>query len=824
MNRDIKEIFNSVQADATEFASALRLCCAKIYAELPQNYEENTASERTFTFLEPQLAKGVDTLCESLAHPTLVLATTGTTSSGKSTLVNLLCGAEIMPVAVQEMSAGVVTIEYSDQQAIKIDQTVGATWECGIWRNVSSEEIYSRLDKVMKSYLESKIDGDSVVACPQSTVYYPFRLVAEPGLLDLPEGTTVKIMDLPGLAHVGDEGNAEVIRKSREALCLVTYNSSETDKEKVSSLLQEIVDQVKELGGSPGRMLFILNRIDVFRDDRDWPKSETAFVERTDQEIRRKLKENLSEYSDAIDRVRIVKLSSLPALLSLLIMSEKNEEKVAATNKLDKRFNFLIPEEIQDDLPRRADKWSKHERKRVSEAVLLEANANQFHQHLKQHIQDEYPQLIIPQIVKKFKDTSANPLVEWSSQTTSAVVNSSEESYRSESERIQTVREQLSQSLFEKNKILKDSFNEIRNVVENVSEGTFEKPGLAEGVKEGFQDPFLKIENIVTERLVKEEQFSEISNRFVPLYDWSRAVSLVVDNVISATLDSIQDGTPLENGVFEMTSSNNVSLLRGRIEDLRDENFSIYSGKRFVAKDSQRKNQLQKLNRRLNNLSAVLKIVMDDIVEKTLDRETGRIKDTLECLFSFHLGSLEKGARVIAPDLGISFPQTELVAVEFDTKPSFSFESGFPIIEEKYDQQVSEFSGTKRVWWTVWLWEKNIYESKSEERTSDNAKIPSFDDLERGWTLQKNKGQLDVVRQVSNWWVDQLDQFSGELTKFQDKLLDRYQERLDQAHSEMKTEYEKRMEVWQPLKEEAELIAARAEPMGKAWMKDERLS
>ena len=329
MNRDIKEIFSSVQDEAMEFASELKICCAKVYAELPQNYEADTAPERTYTFLEQQLANGLDTLRESLAHPTLILATTGTTSSGKSTLVNLLCGAEIMPVAVQEMSAGVVTIEYSDRQAIKIDETAGATWECGTWNDVSSEEIYSRLDKVMKLYLKSKIDSNSAVACPQSTVYYPFRLVAEPGLLDLPEGTTVKIMDLPGLAHVGDEGNAEVIRKSREALCLVTYNSSETDKEKVNSLLQEIVDQVKELGGSPGRMLFILNRIDVFRDDRDWPKSETAFFERTDAEIRRKLKENLSEYSDAIDKVRILKLSSLPALLSLLMVSGKDEGKVA---------------------------------------------------------------------------------------------------------------------------------------------------------------------------------------------------------------------------------------------------------------------------------------------------------------------------------------------------------------------------------------------------------------------------------------------------------------------------------------------------------------
>ena len=68
-----------------------------------------------------------------------------------------------------------------------------------------------------------------------------------------------------------------------------------------------------------------------------------------------------------------------------------------------------------------------------------------------------------------------------------------------------------------------------------------------------------------------------------------------------------------------MAVPNNVSLLKGRIEDLREEDFSAYSGQTFVAKNDWSKKQLQRLNRRLNELSDVLKIVMDDIVEKTLD-------------------------------------------------------------------------------------------------------------------------------------------------------------------------------------------------------------
>ena len=66
-----------------------------------------------------------------MRHPTLILATTGTTSSGKSNLVNFLCGADIVPTAVSEMSAGAVTIEYSQEKTLIIEETPGALWECG---------------------------------------------------------------------------------------------------------------------------------------------------------------------------------------------------------------------------------------------------------------------------------------------------------------------------------------------------------------------------------------------------------------------------------------------------------------------------------------------------------------------------------------------------------------------------------------------------------------------------------------------------------------------------------------------------------------------
>ena len=814
MADDIKAIFAGVKEEAKDFSTALWQCCEKIYSELPQDYEADIDPELQLAFLTDKLNQAVSTLCDGLDNPTLILATTGTTSSGKSSLVNLLCGAELMPRAVLERSAGVVTVEYSEQRAVKIEETGGATWECGTWHNVSNEDIYDRLNGVMKAYLKHKAAGDSHVACPQSTVYYPFRLVAEPSLLDLPEGTTVKIMDLPGLAHVGDEGNAEVIRRSKEALCLVTYNSAETDEVKVASLLKEVVEQVKELGGSPARMLFILNRIDVFRDGKkDWPEDEKMFFDKTSQDIRSKLKESLGEYNQEIDNAKIIKLSSLPALLALKIIDGSDAEKNEAADALDSHFNFLIPEDVLDDLPRNVRKWTNHDQKRISEVVWKEANAEAFHQHLKQHILNEYPNLILPQVISKFKDSAASELVRWAAQTTSAVINSSEEKYKLECDRVEDIRSRLKKSVQDKAEALKAPFREIEKMLHCFLNG---KRDI---------DPMTALDEKI--RKLKDNSCfgKQIAERLIPLYDWDRELSKAVGEVTTPILDALQDGESVSlsnNKAFEYATTSDVSLLEELIRDLAKEGYSGYAGKKFEARTPVEKEKLRTFNQKLNNLSYVLKSIINDVAEKVIDREMVRVKDAIKNLFVFHLESIQQEATSISPDLAISFPQTKLTEVSFKAEPKFLFESGFPpITEETYTENVTKKTGTKRVWL---FFKKDVYTNMAEKRSSDNANIPSSNDLGRGWNLQKQRGEVDVFKVISFWWLEQFDQFYWDVEKFQADVIDEYKTRLDRAYQDNRVDYESQMEIWQPLKEEGDLIAAQINQLGAEWKNRQQAS
>jgi hypothetical protein len=790
MVKNATEIFSSIRAEVEQISADWESFAAKVGAELPDSYQAELQQ------LATDLTDAKDVLCDELAHPTLILATTGTTSSGKSTLVNLLCGAEILPVAVQEMSAGVVTVEYSETPALEIHDTPGAMWECGRWENLSDGDIYDRLDRLMKTYLQSKEDEQTGVACPQSTIYYPFRLVKESNLLDLPPGTTVKIMDLPGLAYVGDEGNAAVIRNSRDALCLVTYNSAETDRYKVAKLLDEVVEQVKELGGSPARMLFVLNRIDVFRTDKDWPESEERFVQRTEKDIKAKLADYLPEYTDEIENVQIVKLSALPALLSLGMKRDRS-----AATRLDKNFNFLIPEDILDDLPRNVQKWSEYECGRVADAVWQTAYADRFHSHLRNHVQVNFPQLITPQIISKFKDAAGYRLTEWATQTTRAIVNSSEEKYQQECKLIETIKVDLSKFIKARATELKEPFDRIDSILND---------------RDSTADPVRQVEQIITKLKTTEGYYQPIARSLSPIYDWRRTVTEGIQKTLDPVLDSLEKGKILlDSQAFSTTKSIHVRLLEGHLQDLIDLNYKSKAGKKIEARTEQEKRDLQKLNRKLNELANILKLIIDDIVEQILNREMNRVRDTLENLFVFHLDMLKTGTQEISLDLGINFSESELIKVDFMGKSNFSFEAGFPVTIGTWEQPKIVKTGTERVWWTAWIWKRDVTEIRMEKLSSENANIPSIDELARGWKLQKDCGEVEVLKQVGSWFQKQLARFNQSVDRFQSDTIDRYQQRLNQAYQENKLEYDEKIEVWQPLQAEAREFSVLLDQLGK---------
>ena len=686
MSNSVYKVFAEIEFKAKLLAQYWDNFHTEISQHLPESYQPEIQE------LTDKLETALNQLVYELQNPTLTLATTGTTSSGKSTLVNLLCGAEIVPVAVSEMSAGAVTIEYNTEKSLIIHETPGALWECGEWRGISDDKIYQRLYQAMIGYIENR-ETQPNLACPQSIITYPFRLLKE-SQLQLPKATRVRILDLPGLAYVGDQGNANVIKQCREALCIVTYNSAETDSQKVRSLLQEVVQQVKDLGGSPARMLFALNRIDVFRADRSWPESENRFVEKAIRDIKNELTEQLKEYTEDIENLKVVKLSTWPALLALQIQNQDDFYSAEACKKADNHFNGLI-EDILEDLPRNTQKWNRHDKNRVAEALWEKSYGEEFQENLREHINKHFPQLVIPQIIERFNIAAGNAIAEWATQTTNAVLNSSEERYQEECEKISEIRSSIERFLKISNSNLREPFEKLDTKVKQVLEEELKhdtvnyiKTAIAELQNSELQNS--ELQN------VQPYKDKELGEKLSPLFGWRDALRKGLQEVLEAVAKSLETGKiDLNNPNLKKANISDVNLLSRNLNRLVKLGYTAAvakEGKTMEAKTEEEKNQLQQINEELNELAIHLNIVIEDVLKQISTQELNRIYEAVSQLFRHHLSYTEEGSKEIAKahdrDISIKFPDYQINQVDHQLTFNFQFTAGFAITQGTWQEKI----------------------------------------------------------------------------------------------------------------------------------------
>ncbi|MFT0744531.1 dynamin family protein [Synechococcus sp. RC10A2] len=228
-----------------------------------------------------------------LQKPSFRIATIGTTSSGKSTIVNALIGRKIAPIEAQEMSAGILRIRHGERSRLVIHNTEGATWECGTWEDLRDEEIYRRLKLTMEAYHQErrkkrKKRDEAEVGIPQVDVECPLLPVRNPFLLGLPEGLQVEIYDLPGLNSIQDRISLRIIQEHvSKCFSFVALDYSQTDWQGRETLLRELKDVVEFLRGQTSLMVFLLNKVDM-RNQTDNP------LEQRIEELREEIQEILA--------------------------------------------------------------------------------------------------------------------------------------------------------------------------------------------------------------------------------------------------------------------------------------------------------------------------------------------------------------------------------------------------------------------------------------------------------------------------------------------------------------------------------------------------
>jgi GTPase SAR1 family protein len=231
---------------------------------------------------------------QRLKNPSFRIATLGTTSSGKSTIVNALIGRKIAPIEAGEMSGGVLTIQHSQEQKLIIRQTEDAVWETGEWTGLNDEDLYQRISVVMHSYHDARKKREYVA--PQITAHVPLLPACNSSLLGLPNGIGVELIDLPGLKSVQDRTNLATIQEQvNKAFSLVALDYMQVDDDHTKRLLEELKKVVEYLQGRTDSMIFILNRVDQRGTD-DLPLQER--INKLREEIKAVL--SLTELPDVL--------------------------------------------------------------------------------------------------------------------------------------------------------------------------------------------------------------------------------------------------------------------------------------------------------------------------------------------------------------------------------------------------------------------------------------------------------------------------------------------------------------------------------------------
>ena len=223
---------------------------------------------------------------QRLANPSFRIATIGTTSSGKSTIVNALMGRRIAPMEAGEMSGGVLTLKHSVDRTLVIEATENAVWETGEWTDINDQQLYDRIQIAMHSYHEARKKKEYIA--PQITAHIPLLPACDANLSGLPEGINVEFLDLPGLKSVQDKTNLAILQPLvGKAFSLVALDYMQVDEQHRQKLLTELKRVVEYLQGRTDSMIFILNRVDQRGSD-DKPLEERL------QQLKTEIQEQLN--------------------------------------------------------------------------------------------------------------------------------------------------------------------------------------------------------------------------------------------------------------------------------------------------------------------------------------------------------------------------------------------------------------------------------------------------------------------------------------------------------------------------------------------------
>ena len=693
-------------------------------------------------------------VAEVLERPMLYIATTGTTSGGKSAIVNYLAGAELMPISAQEMSQGSVELKHNAEPSLTVKPTNGAIWPTGPRRVRTAEEIQLVLTETMTCY---RANRDRGMASPSFDVGYPTRFGAHVDAYGLPPASRVVLLDLPGLNFVGDDINGRVIvEMCKRALCLVIINSEATDPKARAELVTQVVDEVRKLGGSPARMLFVANRFDAFQRDRDPAIKSEEFRGAIEREIRERIATAFPEHTEAANRISVMPFSSAPALYARLMTGADRNIAEKSVDAAKHHYAFFLPPHLVAEAygPR---KNTRDVRENIAEALLSASHAHEFEQKLQRHIAENVPSLLLPQALEPVRD-AINGIVrivdsELKARRASVDGRCDEELARLDSAngKLDKLRVQIAERVLPLRSFNERGSGDVRERLAQAALQTARATGLG-------------------------------AAQLDPLVRWIPGLSDAAQDLINEVKLCLE-GRGLEGPIGKsLMAAERAQIIRSCEELVRVGYGS--SGGSIRLKGDVGKARLVALCGALRALGQGLVGPMHAVLRSRASTEADSIVAALQCLLERQNSALIDGAAALAPELrSIQRPSMTIDRVDsrlhwvidFRIDPSMTKDTR----TEKTDER--HVTHSKRLWYYLWLVKEEWVETIPIYTDVDyhTLNVPSTDDLCAGIFEQFRASKPEVT--FLTWLHEQLDAFDRRVKDFHEACIQDYRTRIGAA-------------------------------------------
>lgn len=716
---------------------------------------------------------------ERLANPIFSIATIGTTSSGKSTLVNSLVGRKLAPIDSKETSAGVLTIRHNSQRRLEIENTRGAQWHTGEWIDLSDEDIYDKIrDEVMFPYQKTregaaevgdgKVPESPEVEAPRVLIESRILPIDDPDCLNLPSGVGLEFVDLPGLKSSQDDNSLQVIKQRiNRSFNLIVLDYSQVDEKTRDKLYEQLQDIVNVVGKRADLMILILNRVDRRTDNDD---EVSTLVKRLQDEIQQRLK--LTERPEIIPFCGLALFYAQCAWGPRGLDSEvfdaliSDEQRLKFLKSLFRDCSGFIGDNIGGDRELRGifrsieDRlWDNHpvsndEVRMILEHVLEWSRGTVLWQAMRTRVQNSFSELVLlPALVGVFTqfDSMLNNL---------RVV--------AETRKVKKLGDiaRLISELEASRSRLEKELNQLTR-------------GFTAGIEEAVDDLTVTEASKAQARQAQMEQWGKMSGILQNIAeldeiasDVGKDLSIRIIKPIIATLKSSGSVYELRDEIAELVQRGNAEFLSAKYDMLRSrlaKGFSRNESENFTKKyrSDDNSSEVKEMDDDvivLNNFCYAVQTVLADRASRLMQIQVSNFEENLQNIINELIYEMSVFCKKELPDLNLHdavfanfWSRTSIETILLPENLFYFPPLSSTVVFEKNLVGTKEVKKNRRIFW-FFSWNYTVEEDIFEDIQYKTIEIPGYEEMEKLWGDSISEGKKVALKKLKDIILLQIEE------------------------------------------------------------------